>query len=1033
MGRYKVHIKDAKRCISVVLLWLASCTGILQANPVGLFSYDIKNFNDEAGLPQNTVDYIAKDEAGYIWLATQNGLVRFDGTNFRIWLRDELKTSSDRIRTLFRDVHGKGLYAITPNYEVIEISGGWPRLLPKKEKHFWEYLNGEEHPINFYPVGNATFWKVENNSPSFLTRINAREYVAFKGRTLIFYKDERQAGTCDLEADREILAYSQSFVIGNELFAYTKDKNIVKITPQGIVRIQLEGDIRRHDVGKECTLWAIANEQLAGHSFLATCNSLYLVDTVMGNKMHTRLILDNFPMDRRTVRSVYYDEKTGMLLLGSLSKGFFQLKPKRFKTLTSDDGATDIYYSQLELSPGEIFVGDGKILSVNKKEQELSPEAKSLDPWSLIRDQSGHIWGKRSHIVYKMDGRLKQLLASYNLTGVITAMGYDPYKNKIYVANSSRNKIFELDADQNVQEAKPVCDIFHYVICMMQINDTSLFIGTEKGLYRYNSKKGLLYRLKGSEDLYVRSIYQSPANKEVIWVTTEGQGIMKYEQGRLMKMPLDKSEYLRYAHAILEDERSFFWISTNKGLFKVSRKDLESYEPGKTRVFYKYFSKENGFNSNEFNGGGMACAIKLSDGHFSFSSMQGLVLFRPEEIPDILPAGDIFIDKIINGNTRLSARDTIVWVNKEEPLSISISTPYFGSPEDVKFIYKASKHGPAETNNGQIHFTSLPVGRHYLQISMASRYGADNITSKTIIVDVLPYWYETWWFYFGVTALVLLSVYIGVELRLLNLENRNLRLEDAIRERTIELEDAVHTLEESENKLNNELYFQQSLNSNITHNIKTPLRYLMLSIGKLNEQLQQSGNASVSEQAARIYSSVQELYHNTDQFVTYMKAVGKSGVPATEDFRLYLVVDELVRFFNNLIPDKSIEIENGVDSRLTMIAPLNLLRVILHNFIDNALKHSGSRVIIISSELEENELKVVIRDFGKGMHPVQVDRINNYLSMKGHEKADTGMDIGMGFFIVKEMLPYLQGKAAVYSQPDGGTTVVLIFKNYYLR
>src|SRR4051812_41458714 len=76
-------------------------------------NYSVQYWNTENGLPQNSVNDIKQTKDGYLWLATYDGLVRFDGIHFKTFNTgntSELKTSG--IRRLFVDVEDR-LWLIT--------------------------------------------------------------------------------------------------------------------------------------------------------------------------------------------------------------------------------------------------------------------------------------------------------------------------------------------------------------------------------------------------------------------------------------------------------------------------------------------------------------------------------------------------------------------------------------------------------------------------------------------------------------------------------------------------------------------------------------------------------------------------------------------------------------------------------------------------------------------------------------------------------------------------------------------------------
>ncbi len=118
--------------------------------------------------------------------------------------------------------------------------------------------------------------------------------------------------------------------------------------------------------------------------------------------------------------------------------------------------------------------------------------------------------------------------------------------------------------------------------------------------------------------------------KDLYFVGTYGQGYYIFDGSKWHKMPLDPKGYLKFAHTALVDHQNHLWISSNNGLFRTRSQDLISYTKDHNHeIFYYYYEKSAGFATNEFNGGCQSPAIKLRDGRFSFSSIDGLVQFDP--------------------------------------------------------------------------------------------------------------------------------------------------------------------------------------------------------------------------------------------------------------------------------------------------------------------------------------------------------------------------------------------------------------------
>ena len=88
------------------------------------------------------------------------------------------------------------------------------------------------------------------------------------------------------------------------------------------------------------------------------------------------------------------------------------------------------------------------------------------------------------------------------------------------------------------------------------------------------------------------------------------------------------------------------WMSTNNGLFRFYKKDLDILKRNNDPLFYNYFNKDYGFLSNEFNGGCTPSALKMEDGKLAFPGMNGIVLFQPAAVPVEQPSNIILFSDI---------------------------------------------------------------------------------------------------------------------------------------------------------------------------------------------------------------------------------------------------------------------------------------------------------------------------------------------------------------------------------------------------
>src|ERR1700728_2087482 len=68
--------------------------------------YSVRHFTDENGLPQNSINDLLFDKNGYLWLASQVGLVRYDGSSFKLYYPNDKPIMESNITLLGKDDKG---------------------------------------------------------------------------------------------------------------------------------------------------------------------------------------------------------------------------------------------------------------------------------------------------------------------------------------------------------------------------------------------------------------------------------------------------------------------------------------------------------------------------------------------------------------------------------------------------------------------------------------------------------------------------------------------------------------------------------------------------------------------------------------------------------------------------------------------------------------------------------------------------------------------------------------------------------------
>jgi signal transduction histidine kinase len=999
-----------KRFVHLLIL-LLSGTSAFALSGMDTLPYTISHYTDENGLPQNSVKFIAPDDEGFLWLATENGLVRFEGDRFRNF------NSSSRISYIYSNAGRDKLFARTDKMEAIRVENGRTVIYtrdPSKEDDY-EFLMFSDTAFT-YPVNSLPNAFAEVIHPDhFLIPVNAQDYYLIGMDSIRFVKKKQE----QYRFKFPIANPWNFFTMGDSLYHLNEKGEIFLFDKDKPVHVTIRGDILdqpAYKTGKAKIqlYWNFVAEQL----FFYLDQQCYLVEMLPDGSLGTTLVVKDFDFTQLSIISIYYTPFNKRIYLGSRSKGLFVYTWKQFHPLRTGDGKKDVYYSQAPFGDDGIVTPQGVAFDKQGKYSQVFPLSNLVkeryDNYSMQVDKEGNIWNKSGNDLYKMDPTCSEVLWSRKFHDGITQL-YADSAGRLWIGTWKSGLYYLTTKDET-----PVPLLYSAALknaSYMQFeNADTMWIGAGKGLFRIHISKHRIDTIAGLEEAYIRSIYIP--NKDEVWITTYGEGFYLYRQNRLTSFPQDKLKYLAFAHCIIGDAQGYFWITTNKGLFKASRKDLLSYADWKQDlVYYFYYGKSQGFYTNEFNGGCQPCALKLKNGDISLPSLDGIVRFSPDALNHNMPVGKLFLDEVELDGQSLPAKDTIFLPNNFLQFKLHISTPFFGDSYNTQIFYSVDGEGndiwlPVESSH-VISFSSMPSGTYRMRIRKINGFGANNFTERTIVFTVELAWFETVWFRLLVLGLLALSVVAYLRWRITSIQYKTHLLETRVSDRTRELKQALEYLQASENKLRKQTLLQQRLIAAITHDIKTPMKFLMLL----------SNNRNTGDKSAKaVYDALYKMYHLVENLIQYMKTHIKGEGVVLEAVDLHDLLEEKAGIFRPIAAAREVEIFNDTEPGRKVMVNRQLLAVVMHNLLDNAVKYTTQGSIHMEAVQQGNEVCIKFIDTGIGMQPVLADWVNQY------NATDTQVHNGIGLLIVIELLLLINGRLKVIPNKDAGTTVSVVLE-----
>jgi signal transduction histidine kinase len=490
-------------------------------------------------------------------------------------------------------------------------------------------------------------------------------------------------------------------------------------------------------------------------------------------------------------------------------------------------------------------------------------------------------------------------------------------------------------------------------------------------------------------------------------------------------MPMDASNCLRSVHGFILDDSNYVWMSTNRGIFKTHIEEINSYLSDTTRsIYYSYFGQDDGLENIEFNGGCDPNCIKLKNGYFSFSSMEGLVWLNPLKINDLLPKSDIFIDEISSDNKIIYNRNNILLPSNFNEVSFAISSPYWGNNANLQFEYNLEGLNktwlPLKNSNLSISYPNLPSGKYILHIRKKAGKGYNNYVFKNIPFEIQKRMYEEAWFLFMCIGFFILGVIGIVRVFSYRIRQRNLQLEKTIQSRISELLDLNNELSASEKKLKQSVDIKNMLISIISHDIITPLRFISITA----KNAFKGKNMLNMDFIKDIQTTSDKLHHNAQNILNWIRYQNNLIKVSKESVALNPLVEDQLDLIAEMTNQKRNTFINDISYDDVIFTDSTILNIIVQNIFSNANKYCQNATIHVSGEHVGDKYHLHIEDNGPGMSKENLMRIKEIKALRSVEVLSNRS--GIGYIIIVELLELLHNKISIESEEGKGTKITLI-------
>lgn len=1023
--------------------------------------YTIKHLGTQNNPLNNYITDISQDNQGYLWIATDSELSRFDGTKFTIYNSRNSALKNNALNTiLFEEGNNRlwigtkeGLYTMDCTTKQID-----PFVLPEEamldnvmslsfapDSSIW-ITNLYHSIVRYTPKTEETEILTQSNVPGLyfshnctVDDGNGHLYVGHVhgGMSIINLKDysiknfrHDPNNPKSIPADWVNCIYIDHYdnvwigtKKGLSLYnPYKEEFTNFYHQPNNDQSI-LSNDIHDIQVINETELWIAC--EIGGISILDLRSLAFNSPENITFKNITNTS-NGEGLSSRTPRQIFQDS-FGNVWIGNYSSGldFISHTPSIFHTLPtkSVDGKTIVNNPSggIYLNGKDLWIGNENELVLYNDNQIVKSFNLASAPFhapnsqinAIIHTGKELLLGMSDAGVISFNPKTNQAKRLHLTKGNEAAYHfYKDKEQKIWIGAESGLYTYR---DGHIQKETEISiqmnDLSVYGICTDQ--QDRLWIGSYGGgIFIFNKEKQLEYHISDESGLCDNSIFHLyKDSQERIWAATR-EGIACIEDTsqptHVVNYGFENGMKNTFTRAIHEDNSGQIWISTTKGLTCLNTT---------TQRFYNYIHY-NGVPNGSFCNGSVC---KGSDGTLYFGSLHGVCHFQPNDIIKEYEIAPVRIVECMAINNHIEAVNNPILVSSALPkvylpynrnsFRIAFTIPDFSQSPSAEYAYRIeglSKSWTHTQGENQVTFHNLPTGNYRFKVkARLNNQDWDEQNIATLHITIEPPVWLSWYAQIAYMILFLFILFF-----LIRIYQRHLRQKSSL--------ELIQAKAKNEQELNQE---RLRFYTNITHELRTPLTLIL---GPLEDLTNDSGLSSVYKSKIKvIHSSAIRLLNLINQILEFRKTETQNRKLSVGQGNLQALVTEIGLRFKELNRSKTVKFNIDTQNyKATPFFDIDIVTTILNNLLSNAVKYTSEGEITLSlkeSHEEGNDYtEISVSDTGYGIEPTVLPHIfDRYYQVKGVHQASGS---GIGLALVKSLAELHEGTIHAESTPGQGST-----------
>lgn len=896
----------------------------------------LKHYGVNQGLPSSECYYITQDSKGYMWIATDAGVVKYDGYKFNTYNTNKglpdntvFAIREDKYgRIWFGSYSGKMAYYSYKTDSIFEIEANeqLSKMVKAGVANF-AFDNNDtlfiSNSRNGYikvppPHYNSTKQYLFKEDAYFVKQLNNNQYIY--GNYFSFLKDKNEPLPLLYEDKKQRFYDDTSFKLHKGInhfsgckqtdtsFLFSDYKSVFYVSSK-TKKILLDSLPIKNDIVISTFCDSKKRVWVSTHSY-----GTFLYDTLSNHFKPVRFL------ENLSVSCVYEDAEQGFWLT-TLENGVYYIPSLEFECVaqTAEINLDKVYSLVIKNDKISFLSAEAFFYQLDVKTKKVLQKIKTPLSATYIYNYGDNFLICSAASIIINDKTFEHLHLTIDVfnspNGSLRLKKVIDYDQNYLVGFYDGNVV---KINKKTGKGEVIIKDLPIIFSVYTMNG-AIWVGTKIGVYSFQNEK---LKFHGDDiPMFKKRVDAIVHDKTKLFFATRGYGVICYENGKIIHQYTESDGLAsNLCKTILKDSVGNIWIGTNRGISRLKKEHNGNYSVNTINL-------ANGLTSSEIN------QLTIYQNTLYFATNKGIGIVKIQDAFNSTISIPVYIENFLVNDVKSDFSKKNIYNYNQNFIKISYKGVYAKAEGDIKYKYKLEGLDTiwTYTKNTFVQFTTLPPG-NYKFIVYAINFDGNISHNPAVISFVIksPFW-ETWWFVTLSIGFVALIIYLLYQRR-------------------------VHVIQKQESE-KTEFYKQISESELKALRAQMNPHFLFNAINSIQSFVLKNDSKSAQKYLTKFARLIRSVLENSKY----------ETIPLSKEIETLSLYIELECLRSSFSFDHEIVVRDNIHVEKMHIPPM-----VLQTYVENAIIHGLTPLVERKGELklefvfENSVLKCIIEDNGIG-------------------------------------------------------------------